>query len=661
MINHLQRLFLAIAICVCAVSVPAQEQGQSQAAQDFSLEPPRVVLTGIPFDQTITASESPDGPLKLTVAGQDYDVAPDAFEPVEEGVTVEADVSDITVSEGGAFDMVLSRNGETLAEARSNTMPGWLSVLPALLAIGIALATRQVVPALFLGIAIGSWFTYGLSIPGIWFGLLDTIQIYVLEALVPPDGSKSHMQIVIFTLMMGGMIGIIYRNGGAHAIADRIASIAKTRRRTQLGSCGLGFAIFFSTYANSLIVGNTMRPVTDRMRISREKLAYIVDSTAAPLASIAIISTWIGYQLGLIQESMSDISHSESAYSIFLNALPYNFYPIFALAMVILVGWTGRDFGPMAKAEKRALETGAVRRDELDEENAEEEGGDELTLKEGVTRRSINAILPIGLLIVMVAAGLYVTGEGDSLRAIMGSADGNTALVWAALVSVILAAALSIGQGLLTLKETMTAWFKGLRSVLFVMIILTLAWALSAIAEDLHTASYLVSVLGDTIPPAWLPAILFILSAAVSFAVGTSWGTMGILLPLAVPLIWALMQNAGLGMEDSGYILYATIGTILAGSVWGDHCSPISDTTIISSVASGSNHIDHVRTQIPYALTVGGVALVVGLIPTGYGIPWYLTLPIGIAAIYGILMAIGTPIIEDADAEAPGVKQQPAE
>ena len=358
---------------------------------------------------------------------------------------------------------------------------------------------------------------------------------------------------------------------------------------------------------------------------------------------------------------MGDISHSESAYSIFLSALPYNFYPIFALAMVILVGWTGRDFGPMAKAEKRALETGAVTRDQIEDENAEEEGGDELTLKEGVTRRSINAILPIGLLIVMVAAGLYVTGEGDSLRAIMGSADGNTALVWAALVSVILAAALSIGQGLLTLKETMTAWFNGLRSVLFVMIILTLAWSLAAIAEDLHTANYLVSVLGDAIPPAWLPAILFVLSAAVSFAVGTSWGTMGILMPLAVPLIWALMQNAGLGMEDSGYILYATIGTILAGSVWGDHCSPISDTTIISSVASGSNHIDHVRTQIPYAMTVGGVALVVGLIPTGYGVPWYLTLPIGIAALYGILMAIGTPIIESSDAEAPGARQQPAE
>jgi Na+/H+ antiporter NhaC len=518
-----------------------------------------------------------------------------------------------------------------------------------------------VIPSLFLGIVLGAWFTYGLSIPGLWFGLLDTIQIYVLEALVPPDGSKSHMQIVIFTLMMGGMIGIIYRNGGAHAIADRIASLARTRQRTQLSTCGMGFAIFFSTYANSLIVGNSMRPVCDRMKISREKLAYIVDSTAAPLASVAIISTWIGYQLGLIEEAVAGIGLDESAYSIFLSALPYNFYPILALAMVILVGWTGRDFGPMRAAERRARFEGKLTRDDasVDAEADEEEGGEELRLKEGVPQRSINALVPIGVMIVMVAAGIWVTGDGETVRQIMGSAEGNTALVWAALVSVVVAAAMSIGQGILSMKETMAAWFGGLRSVLFVMIILTMAWALAAIASDLHTAAYLVQVLGDTIPPQWLPALLFVLSAMVSFAVGTSWGTMGILMPLAVPLIWALMQNAGLGIEEQGYIFYATVGTILAGSVWGDHCSPISDTTVISSVASGSDHIDHVRTQIPYALTVGGVALALGLIPTGYGVPWYLTLPAGIAALYAVLMFVGKPL-EDEGEEEPAGGAQPA-
>ncbi|PZX12906.1 Na+/H+ antiporter NhaC [Palleronia aestuarii] len=641
-------IFATLAFCL---PVAAQDLKEDEPPTPYTIEAPRVVLDGVPFTQSIRASVPPAAPLTLEVGEESYEVAPDDFTQLADSVAYLAEVEDVTAT-GDEVTMRLLEDGEVVAEGTTNAIAGWLSILPALIAIGIALATRQVIPALFLGIVLGSWFTYGMSLPGLWFGLLDTIQIYVLEALVPPDGSKSHMQIVIFTLMMGGMIGIIYRNGGAHAIAARIASIANTRRKTQLGACGLGFAIFFSTYANSLIVGNTMRPVTDRMKISREKLAYIVDSTAAPLASIAIISTWIGYQLGLIEEAVSGIGVNQSAYSIFLNAIPYNFYPILALVMVILIGAMGRDFGPMAKAERRALEEGQVIRQDADAEESDDEEGGELYLKDDVTQRSINAILPIGTLIVMVAAGLYVTGEGSTLREIMGSADGNTALVWAALVSVVLAAGLSMGQGLLSMKETMGAWFAGLRSVLFVMIILTLAWSLAAIAEDLHTASWLVSILGDSIPPQWLPAILFCLSAAVSFAVGTSWGTMGILMPLAVPLIWALMQNAGLSMEEDGYILYATIGTILAGSVWGDHCSPISDTTIISSVASGSNHIDHVRTQIPYALTVGGVAIVCGLIPTGYGIPFWITLPLGAVALVAILWVLGTSLGTDVAPDA---------
>ncbi len=657
----MSRIFLSLALILSLAATAARAQAQEEPPGGFEFEPPRVVLSGVPFEQTIRAATPPEAPLTLEVAGQSHEVAPDAFERVEDGVAYEATVEGITAEGGGDVSMTLLRDGETLAEGTTDTLPGWLSVLPALLAIGIALITRQVIPSLFLGIVLGAWFTYGLSIPGLWFGLLDTIQIYVLEALVPPDGSKSHMQIIIFTLMMGGMIGIIYRNGGAHAIADRIAGLARTRRRTQLSTCGMGFAIFFSTYANSLIVGNSMRPVCDRMKISREKLAYIVDSTAAPLASVAIISTWIGYQLGLIEEATGDIGVDQSAYAIFLSALPYNFYPLFALAMVILVGWTGRDFGPMRKAERRAHFEGKLTRDgaSVDAESDEEEGGEELRLKEGVPQRSINALVPIGVMIVMVAAGIWVTGDGETVRQVMGSAEGNTALVWAALVSVVVAAAMSIGQGILSMKETMAAWFGGLRSVLFVMIILTMAWALAAIASDLHTAAYLVQVLGDAIPPQWLPALLFVLSAAVSFAVGTSWGTMGILMPLAVPLIWALMQNAGMGMEEQGYIFYATIGTILAGSVWGDHCSPISDTTVISSVASGSDHIDHVRTQIPYALTVGGVALALGLVPTGYGVPWYLTLPAGVAALYAVLLFVGKPLEDEGEGEPAG-EAQPA-
>ncbi|MBP0615575.1 Na+/H+ antiporter NhaC family protein [Jiella mangrovi] len=621
-------------------------------------------MGGIPFEQDVKSNIRPQEPVAIEVGGERYEAAPDTFEANEDGLGFTSTIKDITAT-GENATLALVAGGQTSQEAEVPIIWGWLSLIPALSAIIIALVTRQVVPSLFLGVALGAWMTYGLSLPGIWYGLLDTIQVYILEALVPPDGSKSHMQVVVFTLMMGGMIGIIYRNGGAHAIADRIASFASNRRRTQLATNGLGFAIFFSTYANSLIVGNTMRPVTDRMRISREKLAYIVDSTAAPLASIAIISTWIGYQLGLIEDSIGAIGFQESAYSIFLNALPYNFYPIVALVFVVSIAAMGRDFGPMLKAERRAAEEGHVTRQAAKVASSDQEGDDEteeggeLWLKEGVTQRSINALLPIAVLIVTVAAGLYVTGEGDTIREIIGSAEGNKALVWAGLLGVLTAGGLTLVQGLMPMKEIVASWFDGLKSVLFVMIILTLAWSLSAMAEDLHTAAYLVSVLGDTIAPQYLPALLFLLSAAVSFAVGTSWGTMGILMPLAIPLIWSLMENGGIADQEHAYILYATVGTILAGSVWGDHCSPISDTTVISSVSAGSDHIDHVRTQIPYALTVGALSIAIGLVPTGFGVPWWITLPLTMLAAVLVVRFVGSVVTSD---EAQGEAQaQPAE
>ena len=285
-------------------------------------------------------------------------------------------------------------------------------------------------------------------------------------------------------------------------------------------------------------------------------------------------------------------------------------------------------------------------------------------MKEDAPRRAFNAVIPIAVLVGTVAVGLYVTGTGETLRDIIGSAQTGKVLLWAGLLGVLAAVFLSVGQRILSLKETMDAWYGGLKSVLFVMIILTLAWALGAVAADLKTANYLVSILGNALPPAVLPAILFVIAAAVSFAVGTSWGTMGILMPLAVPLVWTVLQNNGMANPENFYIMYATVGTVLAGSVWGDHCSPISDTTIISSVAAGSDHIDHVRTQIPYAMTVGAAALLLGLIPSGFGVSPWITLPIGAVVLVGVLFVFGKKV-EDGSAgeerEEPDPEQTPAE
>ena len=528
-------------------------------------------------------------------------------------------------------------------ESTGNPSPdfGWISVLPPLIAIVIALIFKQVIPALFLGIWFGGWVVHGYSPEGLFKSLLDSFQLYVLGAVADPD----HAAIILFSLMIGGMVGIITRNGGMNGVVNRIAQWATTAWKGQATTGVLGLAVFFDDYANTLVVGNTMRPVTDRLRISREKLAYIVDSTAAPVACLALVTTWIGYEVGLIGDAVAKIEGlTASPYEVFLQSIPFSFYPILAIFFVFAVALSRRDFGPMLKAEVRARTTGQVLGPDasIDSEAVD---GEHTRPLEGKPQRAINAALPVLVLVVGVLVGLYETGTGDNIREIIGTADSYKALMWASLLGVVSAYVLSISQRILTVAQTMEAWYSGLKSMLFAMIILVLAWALSHLTEVLGTANYLVGVLGDRIPPGILPAIVFLISAATAFATGSSWGTMGILMPLVVPLIWAVLVAGDMADPGHYHILYSTVSCVLAGSVWGDHCSPISDTTILSSMASGCDHIEHVRTQLPYALVVGVVTVAVGTIPTGFGFPWWGSMIGGAAVLFVGLRLYG----KDAD------------
>ncbi len=523
----------------------------------------------------------------------------------------------------------------------------WTSILPPLLAILIALAFKRVIPALFAGLWVGAVFARGGSLGAFWLGLLDTYQVYVRNSLADPD----HASIILFTLMIGGMVGILSRSGGMQGVVNHMVKWATSPKRGQLSVVFMGFAIFFDDYANSLVVGNTMRPVTDSLRISREKLAYIVDSTSAPVACLALVTTWIGYEVGLIGTAVNEIPGlTASAYSIFLNTILYSFYPLLALVFVWMVAWTGRDFGPMYKAEVRARTTGAVLGPDasVDEEASQ---GAHATPKEGKPQRPVNAILPVLVLVGGVLVSLFVTGEGDNIRDIIGSADSYTALMYASLLGALTAGLLAVSQRILTIEETVEAWYAGLRSMMFAMIILVLAWSLSATTEVLGTADFLVDALGDSLKPGLVPAVVFLISAATAFATGSSWGAMGILIPLVVPLTWAVLAKNGMTDGSSYPILYSAISCVLAGSVWGDHCSPISDTTILSSMASGSDHMDHVRTQLPYALSVGVIALLVGTIPTGFGVPWWISLILGIAICYALIRFVGKPVEAEAQAQ----------
>jgi len=620
------------ALFVCVPPAVGQDDGP--------VDVPDPVLTGIAFSVTVPADSSlgESGTPSVRAGDQTYPLSYDAS---AEQWTAEG----VTVSSSGAAAVEVVAGGATLRSTETRAIPGWLSILPPLLAIGMALLYRRVVPALFFGVWIGAVLAIGFTPWAAFKGLLDTMQVYVLGALA----NESHTAIILFSLMIGGMVGIISKNGGTLGIVEGLTGWASDSERGQVVTGILGISIFFDDYANSLIVGNTMRPVTDRLRISREKLAYIVDSTAAPISTLAFVTTWIGYQVGLLGTAIDGIEgFSEGAYSVFLSSLPYNFYPLLALFFVFLVAYTRYDFGPMYEAEKRTRETGAVLGEEAKVDEAAAEG-DELQPPEGTPLRAFNAVIPIVVLVGGVLAGLYATGiqvvgPEAPLKDIVGEADSYTALMWGSLLGVIAAATLSIGQGILDLEQTVEAWYEGLKSMLFAMIILVLAWALSNITEVLHTADYLVSVLGETLPPAVVPAIIFVIAAATAFATGSSWGTMGILMPLVVPLVWAILDQNGMADPTHYHILYSAVSCVLAGSVWGDHCSPISDTTILSSMASGCDHVEHVRTQLPYALSVGTVAILFGTLPAGFGMPFWVGLLGGGLLLYGLLRGVGTPI-----------------
>jgi Na+/H+ antiporter NhaC len=521
----------------------------------------------------------------------------------------------------------------------------WVSLAPALLAILLALVIRQVIPALFAGVWLGAWAIEGFSALGLFTSLLDSFQVHVLQATADAD----HVAIILFSLMISGTIGIITRNGGMQGVVNRIVRWADSARHATLATTAMGLAIFFDDYTNTLVVGNSMRPVTDSMRVSRAKLAYIVDSTAAPVACIALVTTWVGYQVGLIGEAVSHLDGLEAEpYLLFLASIPYSYYPLLAIAFVFMVAASGRDFGPMRRAEAEAARDG-IKENEDKESTLLADCVAEGPI-EGRPQRAFNAVIPIAVLLLTVVAGLYVTGsraldgQAENLRDVIGSADSYTALLWASMLAMCTAAALTLAQRILRLEEIVAAWYHGVRSLVFAMIILVLAWSLGGISHTLQTADFLVTLLGGHLPAFLVPALVFLLAAATSFATGSSWGAMGILTPLVVPLAWAVMQANQATDPGQMHILYASIAAVLAGSVWGDHCSPISDTTILSSMASGCDHIEHVRTQLPYALLVGAVALVVCALPVALGLPWWLALLASVLLLYAVLRLLGRKV-----------------
>ena len=597
---------------------------------------PKIVLKNIYFNLTFSGDFIKDNQYTLKVNK-------DKFFPNKQ-TKEEISFDNIKISETGEAAFVLSQESNKVFEMKKNIIPGWISVLPPFIAIAFSFATRSVVPSLFIAIWFGVWSINAFNPLNIISSLLSSFNIYILNTFI----NKDHAVLMLFTLMLGGMVGVVYRNGGMHGIIKHLIKKADTRKKGQISVWLFGLIIFFDDYSNTLIVGNTSRLLCDKLKISRQKLAYIVDSTSAPVATIAIITTWIGFQVGIISDALLNIEGFDlSAYGLFLNSIPYSFYPFLAIILVGLVVGTGKDFGPMLKAEQKALNSNQSSSVDLSssEKTDAHSQEDDLFVKENISYKASNAIIPIGVLVFSMFYFVFTSGEGSTLKEILGSSDTFSALMHSTLLSAITAAVLSISSGTLSINETLDAWFSGVKFMLMGLLVLLLAWALADVSKDLQTAEYIVSSLGDAIPMNLLPAIIFVVAAITAFGSGSSWGVMAILMPLVIPLSWAVMENHGAANPENYHIMYSSVACVLTGAVWADHCSPISDTTILTSMASGCELMDHVWTQMPYAISAGLAALFLCTIPAGFGFPWWALLITGIVSQILIVSFFGKKLI----------------
>lgn len=637
----------------------------SSAEQHLEFAFPDVILSGIETEIEIIGAT---GDLPDTLISQGDTMA----------VSTEDQTS--TIDYSFSTSKQFSIDNYTTNQPESSVIPLWMSILPPLLAIIFALVFKEVIFSLFAGLFAGGAImgVYAQGSKGILTGFFKVIDTYIIGAL----NDSGHLSVVVFSVLIGGIVAIISRNGGMQGIVNGIVKYATNARSGQLATWFLGIAIFFDDYANTLVVGNTMRPITDKLKISREKLAYIVDSTAAPVAAIAFVTTWIGAELGYISNGLTKINADgvaikEGVYSIFLNSLSYSFYPILTLFFMFYLIWRQKDFGIMLKAEKRARKGGVIN---PEENNADLTEIEDLEPVPGIKHRAINAILPVATIVFGTLIGLLFTGFeslqsqlaevnekmvdlswaetwslmgnldlpahtfGQKLGSLIGSSDSYVALLWSFLSALAVAVVLTTSQKIMNLQDTIETAISGFKTMIPAILILVLAWSLALVTEEMHTADFLAQLINGNISPWLIPAFTFILAAFVAFSTGSSWSTMALVYPLILPAAWLVCSEAGFENPEAMSIFYNVVSAVLAGSVLGDHCSPISDTTILSSLASGCNHIDHVKTQIPYALTVGGVSVVFGTILSAVGLSPILGFLISIGVLIAIVELLGKKV-----------------
>jgi len=520
-------------------------------------------------------------------------------------------------------------------EGGQGSRAAWCSIIPPVLAISLAFLTRNVLLSLGIAILAGGLLSEVSQAPlsiAAWFRGLTTAGGLVGGTV----RSKSNLQTLAFIPPIFIMIEVTIASGGFRGIILWLLRWVKGRKSAQIATGLMGVLCFIDDYASAIIVGSMMQPITDRFRVSREKLAFIVDATSAPVAGLAVISTWIAYEVGLLGQIAAELHIERSGYSLFFDALSFRFYCLLMIAFVFLHAVLGRDFGPMKTAEDLARTNGPGERDAADAA-----GGASCGVVTPESGRAVNALVPLGGLIVFHIAGLWVDGGGPAKLNGAGSilslaywrdvisAARHTHLILdcAALFGLALALLFSQLHGSLSMPVIRSCFRRGVKRAMIPFVILILAWSLKNCCDELRTGQFLTAILADKVSAYWFPPIVFLVACVTSFATGTSYGTMAILIPTAIPVAFALDGNS------YGLTTMISVGAVLDGAIFGDHCSPISDTTIMSSISSSCDLMRHVRTQLPYSLSVAALALLCAYLPSALGLA-----PLGSLALAVLVM-----------------------
>eukprot|EP00056_Hartaetosiga_gracilis_P006366 m.96034 g.96034 ORF g.96034 m.96034 type:complete len:761 (+) comp12453_c0_seq1:50-2332(+) len=559
------------------------------------------------------------------------------------------------------MDVHPSFDHPTSSSMKVHVIPGGLTLLPPLLTIIIVITTKHVLLSLFTGVYVACFLIYRYNPITAFCRTFDTI---ILDAF----SDTGHVEVVMFTWFLSGMVACVLKTGGGEGLAKAFSKWATSPRAGSIVTVVLGLLIFFDGIANTLIVGQTVRPITDLLGISREKLAYLVDGTSSPVTSISPISTWVGFELSLIDNILTQLGpaaacYDDSAFIIFVKTIPGRFYPFLMICLQLYLIVTEREYGPMLKAERNA------RRNKSNNINIGGEEDEEYKQFEPDTdtpKRWWNAAVPVIVTTLVVIISLIVTGVDGARQAgvplngreIFGHSDSYAALLYGSVLGSLSIWILAVLQRvesttgnvvwwsrknkrykpLMTLSKSLDTWIAGIKSLTFAVLILLLAWSVGIAFTLCGTATFISHSLSGSIAPGSYPAVTFLVSAFLAVVTGSSWGTMGIVFPLIIPAA----HNAAPCNHE---VFYGTIASVLAGAVFGDHCSPISDTTILSSIACRCNLTQHVKTQLPYALLAGIVGLLLGDLPTGFeAYPTWVGLLISIVTVLVIAHLLSAPI-----------------